>query len=126
MRYSSGRGSWFAVQADELADVQQRLDNRELRITAPLRARVIWGLRMRHWPLKQDSWHRGNHCGNWRKRGADNARRALMLYPEHFTSEWMDDETVRLSFFLPAGSFATSVIREIIELEADQAAEFSE
>ncbi|MGJ7383976.1 tRNA pseudouridine(13) synthase TruD, partial [Morganella morganii] len=47
-------------------------------------------------------------------------------YPEHFTSEWMDDETVRLSFFLPAGSFATSVIREIIELEADQAAEFSE
>ena len=60
------------------------------------------------------------------KEGADNARRALMLYPEHFTSEWMDDETVRLSFFLPAGSFATSVIREIIELEADQAAEFSE
>ncbi|MBS5195359.1 MAG: tRNA pseudouridine(13) synthase TruD, partial [Morganella morganii] len=60
------------------------------------------------------------------KEGADNTRRALMLYPEHFASEWMDDETVRLSFFLPAGSFATSVIREIIELEADQAAEFSE
>lgn len=121
------RGSWFAVQADELADVQQRLDNRELRITAPLPGKGDLG--SQDAALAFETGQLAPWQSLWQlaeKEGADNARRALMLYPEHFTSEWMDDETVRLSFFLPAGSFATSVIREIIELEADQAAEFSE
>ncbi|MBT0385373.1 tRNA pseudouridine(13) synthase TruD [Morganella morganii] len=123
----AGRGSWFAVQADELADVQQRLDNRELRITAPLPGKGDLG--SQDAALAFETEQLAPWQSLWQlaeKEGADNTRRALMLYPEHFASEWMDDETVRLSFFLPAGSFATSVIREIIELEADQAAEFSE
>ncbi len=41
-------------------------------------------------------------------------RRALILYPQNMT--WMkEDTTLTLDFSLPAGSFATSVMREIMD-----------
>lgn len=123
----AGRGSWFVALTDELADVQQRLDNRELRITAPLPGKGDLGAQDA--ALVFETEQLADWQALWQlaeKEGVENTRRAIMLYPEHFVSEWIDDETVRLSFFLPAGCFATSVIREVIELAADQAAEFSE
>ena len=123
----AGRGSWFVALTDELADVQQRLDNRELRITAPLPGKGDLG--SQDAALVFETEQLADWQALWQlaeKEGVENTRRAIMLYPEHFVSEWIDDETVRLSFFLPAGCFATSVIREVIELAADQAAEFSE
>lgn len=123
----AGRGSWFVALTDELTDVQQRLDNRELRITAPLPGKGDLGTQDA--ALVFETEQLADWQALWQlaeKEGVENTRRAIMLYPEHFVSEWIDDETVRLSFFLPAGCFATSVIREVIELAADQAAEFSE
>jgi len=42
------------------------------------------------------------------------ARRALLLQPQNMRWNWWDDVTVELRFWLPAGSFATSVVREIM------------
>ncbi|MEZ9527012.1 tRNA pseudouridine(13) synthase TruD [Enterovibrio norvegicus] len=46
-------------------------------------------------------------------------RRALMLFPQEM--EWMcEKDTLTVSFSLPAGSFATAVMREVIEESMDE------
>ena len=45
------------------------------------------------------------------------ARRAMLLFPQNFEWNWWDDTTVQLTFWLPAGSFATSVVRELINTD---------
>ena len=49
------------------------------------------------------------------------ARRAMLLYPQQLSWNWWDDVTVELRFWLPAGSFATSVVRELINTSGDYA-----
>ena len=49
------------------------------------------------------------------------AARRAMLYPQQLSWNWWDDVTVELRFWLPAGSFATSVVRELINTSGDYA-----
>jgi tRNA pseudouridine13 synthase len=49
------------------------------------------------------------------------ARRAMLLYPQQMSWNWWDDVTVEVRFWLPAGSFATSVVRELINTTGDYA-----
>ncbi|HBI10373.1 MAG TPA: tRNA pseudouridine(13) synthase TruD, partial [Franconibacter pulveris] len=49
------------------------------------------------------------------------ARRAMRLFPHAFRWEWWDEVTVELRFWLPAGSFATSVVRELMNTTGDYA-----
>ncbi|STS84713.1 tRNA pseudouridine 13 synthase [Klebsiella pneumoniae] len=49
------------------------------------------------------------------------ARRAMLLYSTAAQLELWDDVTVELRFWLPAGSFATSVVRELINTTGDYA-----
>lgn len=51
----------------------------------------------------------------------DASRRAMLLYPQQLSWNWWDDVTVELRFWLPAGSFATSVVRELINTMGDYA-----
>ena len=46
--------------------------------------------------------------------GVENARRALRVNVSNLTWQFGDDDTLRLQFNLPAGSYATAVLREII------------
>jgi len=48
-------------------------------------------------------------------------RRSLRLPVREFTWSWEDDGALALSFALPAGTYATTVLREIIELEEPRA-----
>ena len=48
--------------------------------------------------------------------GLDNQRRALRLHVVDLVSEWLDEGSLRLSFALPSGAFATSVLRELVQL----------
>ena len=44
------------------------------------------------------------------------ARRAMFCKPQHF--EWAFEENgLRLKFFLDAGSYATALVRELVQLE---------
>ena len=48
------------------------------------------------------------------RQGVDVARRPLRCFPKHF--EWqLEDEKCHLSFILPTGSYATVLIRELVE-----------
>lgn len=50
------------------------------------------------------------------KEGLKQERRPLLLIPEQFEYQWLDDTSVCLSFYLPAGCYATSIIRELVEI----------
>jgi tRNA pseudouridine13 synthase len=47
------------------------------------------------------------------KAGLHQERRALRLYPSDFEWQFLDDNQLELSFFLPAGCYATVVMREL-------------
>lgn len=47
--------------------------------------------------------------------GLRQERRALRLLPQALTAHWPDTKTLVLSFALPAGSYATTLLRELIE-----------
>jgi len=51
-------------------------------------------------------------CEALERQGLTQARRALRLYPEHFKWQWLDND-LELQFFLPAGCYATAVLREL-------------
>jgi tRNA pseudouridine13 synthase len=44
----------------------------------------------------------------------EQERRPLRLLPKELRWRWLDDETLELSFELPAGAYATVVARELI------------
>lgn len=51
--------------------------------------------------------------------GLSQERRALRLAVADLTWEFAADDAVRLRFSLPAGAYATSVLRELIQVTGD-------
>ena len=110
----TGRRGFFPVEAlDE--ELSQRLAAGEIHPTAPL-----WGqgeLPVRHQiknleeqlPIEFPQW-----CAGLEKAGLKMERRELRLMPQDFNLQ-LNDEGVKFSFSLPAGCYATSVIRELFE-----------
>ena len=92
----AGRGSWFVATADEMADAQSRVDAKALADAPELQSLLV-------------------------REKVEAARRAMLLYPQQLSWNWWDDVTVELRFWLPAGSFATSVVRELINTSGDYA-----
>ena len=41
-----------------------------------------------------------------------------MLIPEKFNYQWLDESSVKVEFYLPSGCYATSIIRELVEVNA--------
>lgn len=103
----------------ELSDtvLQSRVNKMDIHPTGPL-----WG---KGKPLTQneclaleqqvlmswDDWQSGLE-----KAGMKQERRALRLYPQGIEWEYLADNELQLRFFLPAGSYATAVMRELAVL----------
>ncbi len=47
--------------------------------------------------------------------GLEQDRRSLRLLPRELSWEWQGDEQLKLNFWLPAGAYATVVLRELVE-----------
>lgn len=47
--------------------------------------------------------------------GLTQERRALRVIPAECRAEWLDPRSLRLGFTLPAGSYATAVLRELVD-----------
>ena len=43
----------------------------------------------------------------------DHDRRALRVIPQDLSSEWLAEDVLKLSFALPAGAYATALLREL-------------
>lgn len=118
----TGRGSWFVAEEAELATLQARVENDELRVTAPLPGSGAWGTLHSALAFEQQSLAAETELITLLERErVEAARRALLVKPRDLRWRWWDDVTVELNFWLPAGSFATALAREIIEQEGEDA-----
>ena len=118
----SGRGSWFVASVEEQATLQARVDARELMITAALPGSGDWGTQRDALEFEKAVLAEEIALQSLLEREkVEAARRAMLLYPQQMSWNWWDDVTVELRFWLPAGSFATSVVRELINTTGDYA-----
>ncbi|HFZ8995452.1 TPA: tRNA pseudouridine(13) synthase TruD [Citrobacter freundii] len=118
----AGRGSWFVATVEELAELQQRVDEKALMITASLPGSGEWGAQRDALAFEQAAIADETLLQSLLLREkVEAARRAMLLYPQQLSWNWWDDATVGLRFWLPAGSFATSVVRELINTMGDYA-----
>jgi len=110
----TGRRGFFPVEALD-GELLQRLASGEIHPTAPL-----WGQGElpttdeiksleESLPIEFPSW-----CGGLEKAGLKMERRELRLVPSDFSIE-KNNDGVKLSFGLPAGCYATSILRELFD-----------
>uniref|UniRef100_UPI0030F398D2 tRNA pseudouridine(13) synthase TruD n=1 Tax=Xenorhabdus bharatensis TaxID=3136256 RepID=UPI0030F398D2 len=123
----TGRGSWFVADESELTVLQQRVMDGELQITAPLPGDKPLGTL--HQALDFEQQCLQDYESLWglvKRERVESARRAMLVKPLNLHWEWLDDQTVTLHFALPSGSFATSVVRELINQKQNNTADISE
>ena len=111
----AGRGSWFVAKDDELMQLQMRVDNHELMITAPLPGGNALGSQNDALQFEQEQLYEYDQFINLlNQERLESSRRAILVKPQEFSWQWQDKQTLSLQFALPAGSFATSIVRELI------------
>jgi len=112
MQLAGTRASYF--EADDNDDsIQSRLEQFDIHPTGPLWGR---GQALTHSASLELETAVLNDWTDWQQGlervGLKQERRALRLHPEQL--EWSyEDTNLHLSFFLPAGSYATAVLREL-------------
>ncbi|WP_431297237.1 tRNA pseudouridine(13) synthase TruD [Rahnella sp. PAMC 25559] len=118
----SGRGSWFVAKADEFDSIQPRVENAELLVTAPLPGDGPLGTLedAEKFELACLS-EQADLLSLLKRERVEPARRAIMLLPLHLNWQRWDDVTLELKFWLPAGCYATSVVRELMNLDESNA-----
>jgi len=122
----TGRGSWFVATEEELSTLQARTDNNELRVTAPLPGSGEPGTQGEALAFEQQSLaNEATLIELLARERVEAARRAALVVPRDLRWNWWDDVTLELSFWLPAGSFATSLVRELLN-QPDGEAEVGE
>lgn len=110
-----GSNSWFVAKPEESNVLQHRLEMGDIALTAPLvgsgeldshdlgRALEIRALEKEplFWELVQ-------------REKMQMGRRPILIRPKKWCWQWQTESEVELKFWLPAGSYATSVLRELI------------
>ncbi|QIM61954.1 tRNA pseudouridine(13) synthase TruD [Pasteurellaceae bacterium Orientalotternb1] len=111
----AGSNSWFVAQADELETLNKRLDSGDILLTAALIGENS---------LEQTACEREQKIvaeqalllNLMKKERMNAARRAMLCKPENLHWQF-EPEGLRLQFFLPAGSYATGLVRELVNIE---------
>jgi tRNA pseudouridine13 synthase len=110
-------GSWFVAEegSEEWGDIQQRLHQQQLRITGPLPGLNKKSVVNRALQLEQTILAKELQLLQLLEREkVEAARRALLVIPSGLQYEWLSQDSLQLQFWLPAGSYATSLVRELI------------
>lgn len=110
----SGSEKGFVV--DNLVMEQPRFNDGDILLTAPLAG-------SRPQPLNEALAFEQNALSDYQvlieklaNKRFNQERRAILCFPQTVTSEWHDDKTVTVSFDLPKGAFATSLLRELVTM----------
>ena len=110
----SGSHSWFvADEKEDLNVLQLRLEQGDLQLTAPL----IGETAQPACSLENDIVQQHQDIVNLMKQERlKPARRPLLMKPKDFN--WQFEQAgLRLKFYLPAGSYATALVRELVNIE---------
>lgn len=110
------RRSWFVAEAKELDVLQSRMNLGELNITAPMvgdnQLNTMEDALLFETSCINHHW--SSFLNLFKKERIETARRAIILRPKNLTWQWQDQATILINFWLPAGCFGTSIIRELI------------
>ncbi len=108
----SGSNSFFQATENELPELQQRLIDKDLLLTAPLIGED--SLEKLAPQSEQQIIEQNQSFINLMKDvRMKAARRAMLCKPQHFQWQFVD-EGLKLNFFLDSGSYATGLVRELI------------
>ena len=110
----NGSHSWFMVdESEDLAQLQQRLAQQDVLLTAPLIGEEEKSaVDFEHEIFAQ---HQALFT-LMRQERMKAARRSILMQPQHFQGQF-EPNGLRLKFYLPAGSYATALIRELVNVE---------
>ncbi len=110
----NGRSSIF--NDDGAEDLSKRLENFEINPTGPLwgRGQLMSTDRCGDLETAVSNEHE-ELCAGINRFGSSQDRRSLRVEPKFFQMQ-TEQNTISLSFELPAGSYATSVIRELVDI----------
>lgn len=114
----NGSQSCFPFAADD-ATIMSRLTSAELHLTAAMwgRGRSICTADAANWEREQlQPWQ--EQLDGLERIGLNQERRSIRLMPGHLTIEQEADDQFLIAFDLPAGSFATSVLRELAQISS--------
>ena len=110
----NGSHSWFVVdESEDLAQLQQRLAQQDVLLTAPLIGEEEKSaVDFEHEIFAQ---HQALFA-LMRQERMKAARRPILMHPQYF--QWQfEPNGLLLQFALPAGSYATALIRELVNIE---------
>ncbi|MGI2259129.1 tRNA pseudouridine(13) synthase TruD [Shewanella sp. GXUN23E] len=122
---TGSRSFFVAEQWDEI--LIKRLAERDIQLSAPLWGRGALPSLAEAAALEQSvivKYQLAADCDGLEKAGLDMERRNLLLFPEMLKYQVEGTDTLVLEFMLPAGCFATSVLRELCAYEDVQEREF--
>lgn len=114
----AGSNSFFIVNESEVAETQQRLVSGDVLLSAPL----IGEKSLELTACEQEKAIIERHStlvALMNKERMTNARRAMLCKPQDFSWQF-ESEGLRLKFFLESGSYATALVRELIQLTEEQ------
>jgi tRNA pseudouridine13 synthase len=112
-----GSRSWFPV-AEPDAEIGQRLETGDIHPTGPLWGRGEIPAFAQAAELEEEIAGRfADWCRGLEGFGLKQERRALRMPVRELEWRW-DDESLKLNFRLPGGCFATSVLRELVEVRS--------
>ncbi|WP_308666532.1 tRNA pseudouridine(13) synthase TruD [uncultured Aggregatibacter sp.] len=110
----NGSHSWFVVdESEDLAQLQQRLAQQDVLLTAPL----IGEEEKSAVDFENEIFAQHQALfALMRQERMKAARRPILMQPQQF--QWQfEPNGLRLQFDLPAGSYATALIRELVNVE---------
>ena len=110
----NGSHSWFVVdESEDLAQLQRRLAQQDVLLTAPL----IGEEEKSAVDFENEIFAQHQALfALMRQERMKAARRPILMQPQHF--QWQfEPNGLRLQFALPSGSYATALIRELVNVE---------
>ena len=114
----AGSNSFFEVKAEDLVQSQQRLDENDVLLTAPLIGENSLEQKGNEREKAIVAQHE-NLISLMKKERMNAARRAMLCKPQDLRWQF-EPEGLRLTFFLNSGSYATGLVRELIILNEEE------
>lgn len=114
----AGSNSFFEVKAEDLMQSQQRLDENDVLLTAPLIGENSLEQNGNESEEAIVAQHE-NLINLMKKERMNAARRAMLCKPQDLRWQF-EPEGLRLTFFLNSGSYATGLVRELITLNEEE------
>lgn len=103
------------------ADTQARLDEHDIHCSGPLFGLTDQPIEQGAGQVEQKVFDDNNVlCKGLLDHKLESSRRALRVVPQKLMHEWLSQNSMKLSFSLPSGSYATAVIRELIKTTSNK------